>query len=522
MRLKLGPIVGHTDQHSTRIWIRVSDPAALTATSPVYSLRIKGVGAFPFVTTESAAPIFGTAIATALGLREEWLYRYQVLRHGRVVPGAEGSFRTMPAPSSFADVLFVSVSCSDASEPGAWPLLRDFIARSQPRFLLLMGDQVYLDADKAEWRRNLKATQQRRRRSILDLYQRHWDHEPVAWVLANIPTYMMWDDHDFHNGWGSNASDSATLAERYPKGKPIYELFRAYFDDAREIAWHFQLAHGPRAPDAPLPPVAGAQFAFRCGRLAVIVADNRGARDYWRAHYPVLGAEQWKFLRDSVTSLPPDTSALALVTPLPLVSMSPGGVTQTLFGKRSDDIELFAAGRLDALLDLMETEGSAAELPATLLGRLTGENIGNFELNSLSDVRDNWASERSRPEQEELIRLAAFARFANHSAGTPREVVLVGGDLHAGGLFDVELTEPAVSMECLITSGVSQQSGSKDPLIGTLVDENFEVAAGIRARLKLFTPVFNFGITHCIFEGEGARIQNAVEPVSASGYWGIK
>ena len=56
-RLQLGPVVGHTDDTSTRIWIQVVDDPAR------YALRVEGVGLFPFDSTESARLEFGTAIA---------------------------------------------------------------------------------------------------------------------------------------------------------------------------------------------------------------------------------------------------------------------------------------------------------------------------------------------------------------------------------------------------------------------------------------------------------------------------
>ena len=56
-RLQLGPVVGHTDDTSTRIWIQVSDDPSR------YGLRVEDVGLFPFVSTEFGGVEFGTAIA---------------------------------------------------------------------------------------------------------------------------------------------------------------------------------------------------------------------------------------------------------------------------------------------------------------------------------------------------------------------------------------------------------------------------------------------------------------------------
>src|SRR5687767_7339385 len=96
-RLILGPIVGHTDDTTTRVWIQVKgDPAR-------YSLRVAGRGVFPFVGTEGTEIEFGTGIALADGLRPDRKYRYSVLCNGHFVSGGSGSFRTMPRPGSMSD-----------------------------------------------------------------------------------------------------------------------------------------------------------------------------------------------------------------------------------------------------------------------------------------------------------------------------------------------------------------------------------------------------------------------------------
>lgn len=191
--LVLGPIVGHTDDTSTRIWIQAGgDPTE-------YSLRIPGRGVFPFVSTEGPEPEFGTAIAVADRLRPEHRYRYHVLRRGHVVPGGHGSFRTMPPPGSMADVLFVSLSCSDWKRDGAWLELEAFVRDQQPRCILMVGDQVYLDfgdGDERIWPTHLKTPPEKRRQLMAERYRDHWKRAPARWIMANTPTYMLWSDHE--------------------------------------------------------------------------------------------------------------------------------------------------------------------------------------------------------------------------------------------------------------------------------------------------------------------------------------
>jgi hypothetical protein len=526
--LLLGPIVGHTDHASTTIWIRVGDDPA------DYSLRVHGRGLFPFASTEPDPPVYGSALALADGLRPEWEYRYHVLRRGRVIPRAEGTFRTMPLPGSDADVLFVSLSCSDNKEPGAWPTLSRYIKSAKPRFLVMMGDQIYVDepgiSEPDIWHARWNSDSATRRRALAGKYQDQWSREPLRTILANTPTYMMWDDHDIRNGWGSFAPDSPTLAAQYPRGAKVAQQFNAYFEDARDAYWHFQACRNPLPPAALNLPGPGARagmpFWFRCGRLAVLILDNRGARDLWRTEHPVLGDEQWTFLTDFINGLPADVDALALVVPLPLTSMSATGKIQKALGDRTDDVDLFKKGDAKGLVDFGDKGFFSTLRPNTTVPPLAGPPLfgdpGSAKLGSLSDVRDNWANHFCRGEQADLITTTVTARLTNRIPARPRALVFIGGDLHAGGLFDLAFAKPDFATESMVTSGISKNTTKGEGIVGILMDEEFDIADGIHAKLKKFTHEFNFGVTHIVFGGEAAVITNAVAHDGDSSYWSLK
>lgn len=558
-RLQLGPIVGHTDHQSTRIWIRVFDDPSL------YGLRIQGAGVFPFQQTTS--PEFGTAIAIAQNLRSDWQYRYQVLRQNRVVPGSSGSFRTMPLPGSMAEFVFAVVSCSAQDDLGAWPQLREFIERAKPRFLLMIGDQVYMD-DATNRVPNIfgqDLTSRRgipRERLMAEKYQENWSRDVVRHILANIPTYMMWDDHDIRDGWGSFAADSPTLAGRYPRGKPIYERYNAYFESARKVYWNFQRCLypptgvstlvDPPAPEAnPFEPLPGGgvrratPFVFRCGRTVVLITDSRGERDVWREQDPILGSDQWQFIQEVIDSLDSKDEALMVVTTAPIVANSSDGMMQSMLGGRTDDVDLFKEGDAQGLLQLMGVEpledwlkkalntvrdpgGAGMAGGAVIAGiaqRYAGisMNLGGFKLNDIDDVRDQWSHHFSRPEQERLIRKAAEARLSNRPHSQPRGLLFVGGDLHAGGLFDISVEDPEFKATCLISSGISKKADNEidKPTINTLVDENFEVASGIEATMRNIVTDYNFGVVQVIPTGATPVIIPDVVHSGSSGAWGF-
>lgn len=522
-RLIAGPIVGHTDDTSTRVWIQaLGDPSD-------YALRIAGRGVFPFVSTEGPEREFGTAIAVADGLRPEHRYHYNVLRRGRVVAGGHGTVRTMPRPGSMADVLFVTISCSDFKTDGAWLELEQFIRDQQPRFILMIGDQVYLDfgttAEKI-WPANIDTPPAKRRRIMAERYREHWQRAPVRRVMANTPTYMLWSDHEIRDGWGSWASDSPTLQAKYPKGAAIAAKYNAYFEDARKVYWHFQMCHNFPEPIAE-PYVPGARMTipvqFRCGRLAVLMLDDRGDRDLFRETNRVLGDAQWNFLdNEFLPALPRDVDALVIATQGPIVGPSPNGEAVRRFGHREDDVALFSRGDGRGLLALQTKSNSKAEMAEAVVDRVVLHDLlpnNDLRISDFDDLRDQWSHPRCQPEQQRLIRRAGDARLVNRDSVNPRTVMFVGGDVHSGALYEISVDDPPFTAACLISSGIAQASGH---IVGLKLDDDHTVADGIRASLKHVVGDFNFGVTHVLFNGGTPVINNAIGHPDTSKVYTVK
>jgi hypothetical protein len=513
-RLALGPIVGHTDEKSSLIWIQVrDDPSA-------YQLRVSGVGLFPFDPTEANAQEFRTAVATANGLRPDWRYRYSVLRRGRVVPQASGNFRTMPLPGAMANILFCAISCSKVEKPGAWQAFESFVERAKPHFVLMMGDQVYVDEDGVDifkdhffdvFQNRVESSSPPRRKALVTKYQISWSRPEVRRVMSNVPCYMMWDDHEIRDGWGSLASDSPTLVERYPRGTDIFKKSNAYFDDTRDVYWHFQACHSPLFNNDP--PLHGTRvampYAFRCGRLVVLMLDSRGERDVFRKEFPILGTSQWNFLEATVEQLGEDVDVVVVMTPTPIATLDPEGQTLKIMGNRTDDVDAFKQGDHKELFRPYSTEEFKDFVLADIgsrLSRLSGTpvNLGNFKISNIDEARDQWSQVTSQPEQLRLLRLAGHARRVNRT-GPPREILFVSGDIHAGCIFDLHVSKPEYTAISITSSGISTVE-NRLLSVGVLVDKDFKVADGIRSTLREFVRGFNYGVIQVLVDPAGAQI----------------
>ncbi|MCW5634967.1 MAG: alkaline phosphatase D family protein [Rubrivivax sp.] len=530
-RLVLGPVLGHTDHASTRIWIQVRDDPDL------YDVRVEGVGLFRFVSTENGAIEFGTAIARVTGLAADRRYTYRILRAGRFIGGARGTVRTLPPPESMTPILFDAISCNGARKLGAWQQFAEHVDRAQPSFIVMMGDQVYLDEDEPNiFRDHFDGERASRRQAIAANYRANWSREPVARLLANTPCYMVWDDHDIRDGWGSLASDSPVVAAKFPRGAAIFRKSVELFEDARDLYWHFQGCRNPRPGDhvdalnqpdpafpnyvaGPLPAGTriGMPFVFRCGRLMVMVLDSRGARDVFRADKPILGDLQWQFVDRVLANVPADIDALAIVTATPLATQDPDGQTQRLMGGRTDDVEAFRRGDEQELFHPRsrdsKAEGIVKAIVSAKVERLVGTNpnLGDFQISNLDEARDQWSHRTSRPEQRELLTKAFAARLVNRPRGFKgRELLLLAGDIHIGCTFEVSATRPVKAKAFSLTSSGISQIEDRQPFVGVYVDEAFALTPFIRSELKTVVSQFNFGVVTVTPTGHGAQVQAAL------------
>ena len=221
----------------------------------------------------------------------------------------------------------------------------------------MMGDQVYMDEDKPDmfadhFDSSPGGAARRWPRSTAP----NWSRAPVRQVLANVPTYMVWDDHDIRDGWGSSAGDSPTLAAQHPAGESSQNQ-RLFRGRARRLLAFPGVPQPParrRSPASGPSPTTSAHrhrtgSAGRC-------RSSSAAGAWWcwcwtaavsatcSAKYPILGAGSGSS-STGVRGLPADADALAVVTSTPIASQDPDGQVQRSFGNRTDDIEAFKRRR---------------------------------------------------------------------------------------------------------------------------------------------------------------------------------
>jgi len=261
--LLLAPMVGHTSDTDTRIWAKASGPAEFSVLLGTNEDLTKASLVRGPQLQESAA--FMTNIWIG-GLEPGRRYYYCVLLDGkRVLSRPYPSFLTAPPDGEPGRTRFAFTSCVGFREADSAAGWADMAARTNIDMVFLLGDNHYANTSDA-------------------LKQRSFYHEQRSSggyreLTSHIPTYAIWDDHDF----GPDNSDT-TLP-----GKEIaLQTFRQHWANP-----------GYGQADDP-----GVYFKFNRGNIDFWMLDVRYHRSPNKAtnlvHKTMLGERQLAWLKQGL------------------------------------------------------------------------------------------------------------------------------------------------------------------------------------------------------------------------------
>lgn len=179
IRLVHGPMLGDVTSTAASVWVRTS--AASTVEVTAVPLSAAGAGATVRFKTDPVEDFTGRGRLE--GLQAATTYSYHVTVEGERVAGPTGlSFRTRPSPgvaSRFAVALGGCAGYTPAHEH-VWTTIQ----RQSPDALLLLGDNMYIDLPGMPG-------------AFHDYtYYRRQSRSEFRGLVANVPVYAIWDDHD--------------------------------------------------------------------------------------------------------------------------------------------------------------------------------------------------------------------------------------------------------------------------------------------------------------------------------------
>ncbi len=400
MPIKLGPLVGATTHDEAKIWVQTYKPATLECkiyTDQEASNQVPN-SPFLFRTVEKDGC---TGLVTVSLPQDNMKYYYSVAEHkvsGSVPIPRIHSFRSFPASNKEIESFsfgFVSCNKPEDLKMGKEPHLRNMwrclfaeMSSHDAAFLLAAGDQVYADHEKSSaWQQSLDKTSGKSPLELYrDVYEKHWSFREMHSVLNNFPCFMIWDDHEITNGWGSNKSHTE---------KDAQDVFQV----ASKVYEEFQHSHNPptlaHPPDHTLTPGHKPYYyAFRYGPAAFLVLDLRGNRrreqksSNGTKEGQLLGPDQWAALEHWFASKEAkDSKVLFLISSVPMLHLK---------------------WKLARLTSWIKT-----------------------------DIADQWSTPHNKDERRRLLTML-FDKYMEHGR---RQVVILGGDVHVGTIAKIKDTK---------------------------------------------------------------------------------
>ncbi len=491
-RLSNAAIVGETTEHSVKLWVRTYAPGEYwvviatqpLTTEPTAQPKIVQKAAGPELLTHEDNKQQNTQLAGACKINSEFAHdltntvvfdslqancRYYYAcfsESGHKSPwefsGEKFGFRTQKtAPDRLSFGLY---SCHMPYPSGGgvqnisqWERMTTVLDECDADFAIGAGDQVYTDGNKhvSIWRflkkvkRHMLALDKQTRIEIMkswyrDIYRGYWGHKQVKAFFARFPQYMIWDDHDIMDGWGSYTKDE--LARQlnvwwdWDDPKANLELANNMRNAAEQIYMEYQHAHNPSTAKGRF------DYHFLQGNCAFYIADMRGHRNYDSPRpNRVLGDAQMKRIRTWLASKAVSkAAAVFIVLSVPIVHH-----------------RNFIVNHMD---------------------------IGFFGI--ADDLRDQWEHRSNWTERDKLL-----AAVFQCSEDNQVPVVFLSGDVHVGAAFSLSNSKHPKAKVYQLTSSAITYANYHGDLLRLIIKESGEL--GHTANPRQGVTSFN---NLCVFE----------------------
>lgn len=253
-----GPMVGQVTDTSASFWFRTDDTCEIGVEMSGHSGREK-------IRTSIENRFIG--VVEVDGLLPGTYFSYRVFVNGEefLAPGREFGFRTFPSKDEGSKFTIAFGGCSGfvPEYESIWNL----IAEHDPRAMLMLGDNVYIDdPEEVQWTGNY-------------CYSRR--HSRPEWknLVSKTSMHAIYDDHDF----GLDDCIPGSLVDQPVWKKSVLKNFTQNWNNPA-------VGGGSQNP--------GCWQSFTLGKVQVILLDCRYYRD--RTKKSMLGPVQKKWLKQTL------------------------------------------------------------------------------------------------------------------------------------------------------------------------------------------------------------------------------
>jgi hypothetical protein len=216
--LLLGPLLRHVDPVSATVWVETDRPCEVEVLGRRARTFCVNGHHYALVVVEDLEPGTSTPYEVHLDGAQVWPQPHSAFPPSRIrTAGRPGPFRLAFGSCRYATPSTVDVR--DGIPPDALDSYARQVAATPedqwPDALVLLGDQVYADEvtpGTREWmslRRDLSqppGAQAADFEEYTRLYLESWSDPQVRWLMSNIPSSMVFDDHEMIDDWNTSAA----------------------------------------------------------------------------------------------------------------------------------------------------------------------------------------------------------------------------------------------------------------------------------------------------------------------------
>jgi len=518
-------IVGHTTSNSTRLWVRVRKKGLyslvlfksfkrfnpndigsreikeyLDDTDINYELILEKkfsydtdlTNVFMIDALDASTQYYYAVVAKPeVGLARRWRFGFEKPHY----------FLTQKTISN--DITFGVSSCHDPFKKknrlnaGLWDEYYAALQEKKADFVIAGGDQAYVDStedDVWQWLSENKACLYENYHNDQDglvsfclsiyrrVYRKYWSSEGLRKVFGRFPTYMIWDDHEIMDGWGSYTKQerrdkiSVDLNWEDDWGDAVDidwdaesddfkdRLIDAMFVAAKQVYIEYQHSHNP--DNKLMPQDDGFQFdyPFSQGEYGFYVLDMRGHHDLMLKNgkplnegQTILGLSAFKRFKSWMKNNANNYSAIFIVSTVPMVHWHSTFINMLDIGEAKDDF------------------------------------------------RDEWDHEFNYKERDKILDLVF-----KYSEKSGKSVIFISGDVHCSAIF--QLSRPAQKKAKVFqftSSGITRPPAPGISEVMTLekgkLGHKPHAKDGKITRFKklCFIAKHNFGLIECIGNSNG-------------------
>ncbi|MDL4861673.1 alkaline phosphatase D family protein [Halomonas elongata] len=384
-------VVGHTTCSSVRLWARAYKSGKWwmlvseeKIEESIYNLSGKSPeqikNEHTYVIDVKSCQLYRkdglTCCYTFEGLESERKYYYYFIGPDscdrRVELGGDHQhwFRTLPKEPS--RLRFGFYSCHDPysvkpTNEGAWESFCEVLGDREAHFVIGGGDQVYCDTNDETHIQDVWSWLKDNKKALIEAYSDdygrldeaglveyfvklyrtyyrvYWNFENLRAVYRRFPQYMIWDDHEIMDGWGSLKKEEREekLSRRFrdDDAEKDYKLVMLMFRAASRVYWEYQHSHNPETKvDFDNLDACQWDYNFDHGDFAFYALDMRGHHDCEKNSFRLLGKDQFERFKSWVLSRGvAKKKAIFIVSPVPIVHWNETVANTLDIGSVKDD-----------------------------------------------------------------------------------------------------------------------------------------------------------------------------------------